>query len=87
MKKPLKYPQFQNADEEFEFFSNLDLDDHFHPSDFRHAEFPKLKPTTQSISLRIPLTLLNRIKSEANRRDVPYQSFIKMKLSEMFGVA
>ncbi len=85
MKKPLKYPQFRNAEEEFEFFSTLDLDDHFDPSDFRHVEFPKLKPTTQSISLRIPLALLNRIKSEANRRDVPYQSFIKMKLSEMFG--
>ena len=46
---------------------------------------PNLKPTTTSISLRLPVDLLERIKVAANRRDVPYQSLIKMWLSEKVG--
>ena len=46
--------------------------------------FPHLKPSTEAISLRLPVTLLHAIKVEANRRDVPYQSFIKMALAERF---
>ncbi len=43
---------------------------------------PNLKPTTTTISLRLPDSLLTRIKIEANRRDVPYQSYMKMLLAE-----
>jgi predicted DNA binding CopG/RHH family protein len=43
---------------------------------------PNLKPTTQSISLRLPLHLLERVKAAANARDVPYQSLIKVWLEE-----
>jgi predicted DNA binding CopG/RHH family protein len=43
---------------------------------------PNLKPTTRSISLRLPLRMLDRIKAEANSRDVPYQSLIKVWLEE-----
>ena len=43
---------------------------------------PNLKPTTRSISLRLPLRMLERIKAEANARDVPYQSLIKVWLEE-----
>ncbi|MGH8584540.1 MAG: type II toxin-antitoxin system BrnA family antitoxin [Gammaproteobacteria bacterium] len=53
--------------------------------DWSRAErvvFPNLKPTTRSISLRLPLRMLERIKSEANSRDVPYQSLIKIWLEE-----
>ena len=46
------------------------------------ATLPNLKPTTQSISLRLPSHLLERIKSAANARDVPYQSLIKVWLEE-----
>jgi predicted DNA binding CopG/RHH family protein len=46
------------------------------------AGFPNLKPTTQSISLRLPLHLLEMIKVAANRRDIPYQSLIKVWLEE-----
>jgi len=46
------------------------------------VSLPNLKPTTQSISLRLPLHLLERIKSAANARDVPYQSLIKVWLEE-----
>jgi len=53
--------------------------------DWSRAErvvFPNLKPTTRSISLRLPLRMLERIKAEANSRDVPYQSLIKIWLEE-----
>jgi len=46
------------------------------------AQFPNLKPSTQTISIRLPVSLLERIKVEANKRDVPYQSLIKVWLSE-----
>jgi predicted DNA binding CopG/RHH family protein len=46
------------------------------------VRFPNLKPTTKAISLRLPASLLERIKVEANRRDVPYQSLIKTWLAE-----
>jgi predicted DNA binding CopG/RHH family protein len=46
--------------------------------------FPDLKPSTETISLRMPAPLLHAIKREANRRDVPYQSLIKVVLAERF---
>jgi len=49
--------------------------------------FPDLKPSTETISLRMPAPLLHAIKREANRRDVPYQSLIKVVLAERFTVA
>lgn len=49
--------------------------------------FPHLKPSTETISLRMPAPLLHAIKREANRRDVPYQSLIKVALAERFAAA
>ena len=49
--------------------------------------FPNLKPSTETISLRMPAPLLHAIKREANRRDVPYQSLIKVVLAERFATA
>jgi len=77
MKKPLKIPKFKNEDEEREFWWNLDLSEYFEPSDFERVSFPNLKPTTRSISIRIPEYLLNRVKEKANEINVPYQSLIK----------
>jgi len=77
MKKPLKIPKFKNEDEEREFWWNLDLSEYFEPSDFERMSFPNLKPTTRSISIRIPEYLLNRIKEKANEVNIPYQSLIK----------
>lgn len=48
----------------------------------KRARFPNLKPSTTSISLRLPLGLLERIKIAANKRDMPYQSLIKAWLAE-----
>jgi predicted DNA binding CopG/RHH family protein len=49
------------------------------------VRFPNLKPSTTAISLRLPVSLLESIKIAANKRDVPYQSLIKMWLSEKVG--
>jgi predicted DNA binding CopG/RHH family protein len=49
--------------------------------------FPDLKASTETISLRMPAPLLHAIKREANRRDVPYQSLIKVVLAERFAAA
>jgi predicted DNA binding CopG/RHH family protein len=77
VKKKLKVPKFKNEDEEREFWWNLDLSEYFEPSDFERASFPNLKPTTRSISIRIPEYLLNLVKEKANEINVPYQSLIK----------
>ena len=56
--------------------------------DWRKAvrvSFPSLKSSTKSVSLRMPVGLLDRIKIEANKRDVPYQSLIKVRLAEKVG--
>jgi predicted DNA binding CopG/RHH family protein len=80
MSKPI--PEFKNEDEEREFWSERDSADYF---DWKKAErvlFPNLKPSTRSISLRIPETLLVSLRQLANERDVPYQSLIKIFLQE-----
>ncbi len=77
MRNPLNIPKFQNEDEEREFWSNVDLSEHFEPSDFEAVEFPNLKPTTRPVSIRIPVSMLNRVKERANESNVPYQSLIK----------
>lgn len=77
MKKQLKIPKFKNEDEEAEFWANLDLSEYLEPSDFERISFPNLKPTTRSISIRIPEYLLNRLKEKANEINIPYQSLIK----------
>ncbi len=77
MKKQLKLPKFNNEDEEREFWAKIDLSDYYEPSDMEKISFPNLKPTSRSISLRIPEYLLNRVKEKANEINVPYQSLIK----------
>ena len=77
MRKELKLPKFKNEDEEREFWTKIDLSDYFGLSDFERVSFPNLKPTTRSISIRLPEYLLNRIKEKANEINIPYQSLIK----------
>lgn len=77
MSKPLNVPQSKNEDEEREFWSNVDLSEHFEPVDFELVSFPNLKPSTRPVSIRIPDYLLNRVKERANASNVPYQSLIK----------
>jgi predicted DNA binding CopG/RHH family protein len=82
-KKQLKpVPRFKTEAEERMFWLKHDTTDYVDSSRTMRAGFPNLKPTTQSISLRLPLHLLEMIKVAANRRDIPYQSLIKVWLEE-----
>ncbi len=83
MPKQLKeIPRFTNEDEEREFWASHDSTEYVDWDKADLAVFPQLKPTTKSISLRLPLPMLNEIRLLANKRDVPYQSLIKMFLHE-----
>ena len=81
MKKELKIPKFKNKDDEFEFWSNLDLVDYFEPGDFVPVSFPNLKPTTRAVSVRIPEYILGRLKEQANALNIPYQSLMKQYIA------
>jgi predicted DNA binding CopG/RHH family protein len=81
--KPL--PRFKTEAEERDFWESTDSTDYIEWSKAKRAVFPDLKPTTRSISLRLPLSLLDAIKNAANKRDVPYQSLIKVWLTEKLG--
>ena len=81
MKKKLKLPKFKNEDEEREFRARIDLSEYFEPSDFVRVSFPNLKPTTRSISIRIPEYLIIRVKERANALDIPYQSLMKQYIA------
>lgn len=82
MKKFKPIPQFKSEDEERDFWSTHDSTDYIDWSKAERVVFPNLKPTTVSISLRLPISLLARIKQFANKRDIPYQSLMKMILSD-----
>lgn len=83
MAKPKKTPpEFKTEAEERAFWESHDSSDYLDWSQAKPARFSNLKPSTKTISLRLPLALLERIKIEANKRDVPYQSLIKAWLAE-----
>jgi predicted DNA binding CopG/RHH family protein len=78
-------PRFSSEAEERAFWESRDSTEFVDWSRAKRVRLPKLKPSTQAISLRLPLSLLERIRIEANKRDVPYQSLIKIWLSEKVG--
>jgi predicted DNA binding CopG/RHH family protein len=78
-------PTFKNEAEERAFWESHDTADFFDLSKARRVSFPNLKLSTTTISLRLPQGLLDQIKIAANKRDVPYQSLIKIWLSEKVG--
>lgn len=82
MKKVKLIPKFRNEDEEREFWATHDLTDYLGQFKPVELDLSKLKPSTQSISLRLPAYLLARIKELSNAKDVPYQSLIKIFLAE-----
>jgi len=82
-RKELKrIPDFKTEAQEREFWKTHDSTDYLDWSKAERVRFPNLKLSTQSISIRLPVSLLEQIKIEANKRDVPYQSLIKVWLSE-----
>lgn len=82
MKKFKKIPEFKNEDEEREFWATHDSTEYIDWSKAKRAVFPNLKPSTKTITIRVPQSLLNLLKSIANRKDVPYQSLVKVYLDE-----
>ena len=81
-KKRKAPPQFKSEAAERAFWEANDSAAFVDWSKAQRVSLPNLNPTTQSISLRLPLHLLDRIKSVANARDVPYQLLIKVWLEE-----
>lgn len=75
-------PKFTSEAEERAYWEKHDSTEHLDWSKARKVALPNLKPSTKTISLRLPQHLLDSLKVEANARDVPYQSLIKVWLQE-----
>lgn len=83
MKKLKPIPKFKNEDEEAEFWASHDSTDYFDISKaLINPAFPNLKPSTRTITIRVSESLLNDLKRLANKKDVPYQSLVKVYLDE-----
>lgn len=81
-KKLKKIPAFKNEDAERDFWAVHDSDEYVDWSRAKRVSFPNLKPSTKTISIRLPEGMLDRLKMLANKRDVPYQSYIKIILDD-----
>lgn len=81
-RRPKAIPKFHSEAEERRFWETHDSSRLVDWSKAERVRFPNLKPSTTSISLRLPVALLDKIKVAANKRDVPYQSLIKTWLAE-----
>lgn len=75
-------PKFKNEDQEREFWSTHDTTEYFDMSHEVEFDFSELKLTSRPITLRLPLSLISELKRLANKRDVPYQSLMKVWLAE-----
>lgn len=82
MKKLKKVPRFNTEKEEFAFWSTHDSTEYVDYSKGERVVFPNLKPSSRTISIRLPESLLEHLKLLANKRDVPYQSLLKILLTE-----
>jgi len=82
MKKLKKIPKFKTEKEESEFWATHDSTEYIDYSEGKRGLFPNLKPTTKTISIRLPESLIENLKVLANKRDIPYQSLLKMLLIE-----
>ena len=83
MTKPKKaIPKFKSEAEERSFWESHDSAEYVDWEKANPVSLPNLKPSTKTISLRLSESLLERIKIEANKRDMPYQSLIKAWLAE-----
>ena len=82
LRKLKKLPKFKNEKEEFKFWETHDSSDYVDYSKAKRVLFPRLKPSTRTISIRLPESLIKHLKVLANKKDVPYQSLLKMFLIE-----
>jgi predicted DNA binding CopG/RHH family protein len=79
-------PQFENEEEEREFWATHSPLDYFDSSKSRNGSFPNLRPSLKSVSIRLPEDLLCEIKNLANKKDVPYQSLVKIFLARQIAI-
>ena len=79
---PERVPAFASEQAEREYWETHDTSSVVDWSTARQAVFPNLKASTETISLRLPTALLSDLKVLANKRDVPYQSLLKVYLAE-----
>ena len=77
-----KIPKFRNEDQEREFWSKSDSTEYVEWEKAKRVVLPRLKPSQKTISLRLPAMMLAELKRLANKRDVPYQSLLKIFLAE-----
>ncbi len=77
-----KIPKFKNEAEERDFWAKADSSDYIDWSKARRSLLPNIKPSLRTISLRLPELMLDELRLIANKRDVPYQSLIKIFLAE-----
>ncbi len=77
----LKIPEFENEDREREFWDTHSPLDYFDSDKPLKGTFPNLKPSLKSISIRLPEDLLFELKNLANKKDIPYQSLVKIYLA------
>ncbi len=82
MKPKKQLPKFRSEAEERRFWTTHDSTDYLDWSKAQRVLFPNLKPSVKTISIRLPESLLDALKTLANERDVPYQSFVKIILAE-----
>ena len=82
MKKIKPLPKFKNEKEERKFWEKNDTTEYFDVETPLKLNFPNLRPTTKSITIRLPVSMLYDLKIMANKKDIPYQSMMKMFLSE-----
>jgi len=82
MNKDTRIPEFTNTDQERDFWDSHDSTDYIDWSSGKRLVLPHLKPSVKTISLRLPEALLSELKLLANKKDVPYQSLLKMFLAE-----
>jgi predicted DNA binding CopG/RHH family protein len=75
-------PRFASEDAERQFWAQHDTTDYFDWTNAAQPSLPSLKPSTTSISLRLPVSMLEELKALANEKDVPYQSLMKVYLAE-----
>jgi len=80
--KKKRIPKFRNEDEEREFWASRDSTEYIDWSKAENVTMPKLKPTLKTISIRLPEIMIEELKLLANKRDVPYQSLMKIFLAE-----
>ena len=83
MKKQIKaIPKFESEADEIAFWDKHDFTDYFDLSKAKRMVFPNLKPTSKSISIRLPAYMISRLKEKANLIDVPYQALIKQSIAK-----